>query len=389
MASRPQILLISFSNIRKDARVLRQISVVKEFGDVTTVGYGEKPEGATYHLQIPDDLPSLPQTLMGVAALAVRALNFAELKAPGAQYAQKKLVGRQYDAVISNDARALPLAFSVNDGAPVWADLHEWAPEERTHVTSWRLLVAPLMEHVCRKYLPRTSAATTVGGQIADLYSENFGVKPELMRNTPRYVELEPSETPDDKVRMVHSGGAVFGRNLEATIDVAKALEDRFTLDLYLLPANDGGKYLAELRERAEGATNITFHDPVAPDELPATLNQYDVGVFWIPPFNTNARLTLPNKMFDFIQARLALAVGPTIEMVNVLEQYKNGVVSKSFEHDDIVASLETLTPERIREMKQHSVLAAQDLNFERESEVARNIMRRFLKIGESEEQDK
>lgn len=384
MTQRPAILLISFSNIRKDARVLRQLSVVQEFGDVTTVGYGEKPEGATHHIQIPDNKPSLPQTSVGVAALAVRALSFAELKAPGAQYALKKLVGRQYNAVISNDARALPLAFAVNDGAPVWADLHEWAPEERTHVTSWRLLVAPLMEHVCRKYLPQTSAATTVGGHIADLYYEHFGVKPDLMRNTPRFVDLAPSETPDGRVRMVHSGGAVFGRNLETIIDVAKRLQNRFTLDLYLVPANDGGKYLSELHERAEGAKNVTFHDPVRPDELPATLNQYDLGVYWIPPYNTNARLALPNKLFDFIQARLALAVGPTLEMVNVIEHYGNGVVSDSFELEDIVSSLENITSQQIREMKANSMEAAEELNFERESEVARAIMRRLLNVEDN-----
>ncbi|MDO5049504.1 MAG: hypothetical protein Q4D87_06455 [Actinomycetaceae bacterium] len=384
MANRAEILLISFSNIQKDARVLRQLSVVKEFGDVTTVGYGEKPEGATHHISIPDSKPSLPQTPFGVLALGFRAHEIAELQAPGAKYARAKLTGRQYNAVIANDARALPLAFAVNNGAPVWADLHEWAPEERTHVTSWRLLVAPLMEHICKKYLPKTTAATTVGSEIAKLYEKHFGVLPELMRNTPNFVELEPSETPDDRIRMVHSGGAVFGRNLEATIDVAKSLQDRFSLDLYLIPANDGGKYLKELRERAEGAPNVTFHDPVSPDQLPVTLNQYDLGVFWIPPFNTNARLTLPNKLFDFIQARLALAVGPTIEMVRVLNEYETGIVADSFEHEDIVESLKNLTSEDIRRMKQNSVKAARDLNFQKESEVARGIMRRLLKIEEN-----
>ncbi|MDO5034503.1 MAG: hypothetical protein Q4E01_03850 [Actinomycetaceae bacterium] len=381
MVNRPEILLISFSDIHKDARVLRQLSVVKEFGAVTTVGYGEKPTDATHHISIPADRPSLPQTPLGVLALGVRALDFAELRAPGAKYALAKLKGQHFDIVISNDARALPLAFAVNNGAPVWADLHEWAPEERTHVLSWRLLVAPLMKHVCKKYLPQVAEATTVGDQIAELYEQHFGVKPKLMRNTPRYAELEPSETAGDKIRMVHSGGAVYGRNLEATIDVAKSLQDNFSLDLYLIPANDGGKYLAELKDRAAGAPNVTFHDPVTPDQLPATLNQYDLGVFWIPPFNTNARLTLPNKLFDFIQARLALAVGPTIEMVNVLKQYENGIISDSFEHSDIVESLKNLTPEDIRRMKENSARAATDLNFEKESEVGRDILRRLLKI--------
>src|SRR5690606_36972605 len=121
---------------------------------------------------------------------------------------------------------------------------------------------------------------------------------------------------------LVHSGGAVPGRNLEAMIDVAVALGPGYSLDLYLMPAGDRGRYLATLRERAAAHPGITFHAPVTPAELPATLNRYDIGVFWIPPFNTNARYTLPNKLFDYVQGRLAIAVGPTEEMARVVTEH-------------------------------------------------------------------
>ena len=121
------------------------------------------------------------------------------------------------------------------------------------------------------------------------------------------------------------------------------------------------------------------FHDPVKPAELPKTLNQYDEGVFWIPPFNTNARLTLPNKLFDFVQARLAIAVGPTVEMVDVVKKYNLGIVSKGFSVEEIVASLNTLNPERIVNYKQAVDYAATDLCFEKDAAVARKILTDLL----------
>ena len=66
MRSTPNILVISFSDIQRDARLLRQLSVVKDFGHVTTLGYGKQPEGSDEHLQVPSELPSLPQTIPGV-----------------------------------------------------------------------------------------------------------------------------------------------------------------------------------------------------------------------------------------------------------------------------------------------------------------------------------
>ena len=121
------------------------------------------------------------------------------------------------------------------------------------------------------------------------------------------------------------------------------------------------------------------FHDPVKPAELPKTLNQYDVGVFWIPPFNTNARLTLPNKLFDFVQARLAVAVGSTVEMVDVVKQYDLGIVSSGFSVEQIVESLNTLTSENIAVYKQNVDAAARDLSFDKDAEVARSIIRDLL----------
>ncbi|MEE6283162.1 hypothetical protein [Georgenia sp. MJ170] len=379
MPARPRVLVVSLSPIHSDARVLRQLSVVARRAHVTTIGYGPRPAGADEHLQLPDGASSLPQTARGVALLAARRWRAAELAAPASRHALRLAAGRSWDAVVGNDARALPVAHRLAAGAPVWADLHEWAPEERTHVLSWRLLVAPLMDHLCRTYLPRCAATTTVAGSIAELYAERYGVLPAVMRNAAPWADLSPTAVDGATIRLVHSGGAVPGRNLEAMIDVVLALGDGYSLDLYLMPAGDGGRYLRALQDRARGHSGITFHDPVAPDELPATLNAYDVGVFWIPPFNTNARLTLPNKLFDFVQARLAVAVGPTMEMERVVREHDLGVVAADFSVESCAASLRSLSRADVARFKEHSDVASRALSFEAEAAVADGILDRML----------
>lgn len=329
---------------------------------------------------MPDGLASLPQDVPGVAKLAFRLLRSAELAAPAVRWALTALQGRTFDAVVANEARVLPLADKVAHGAPVWVDLHEWAPEERTQVLSWRLLVAPLMDHMCREYLPRVAASTTVGDSIADLYEQRYGVRPELMRNATPLQQLTPSPLSEDgRIRLVHSGGAVPGRSLETMIDAVKALPERYTLDLYLVTAGDGGKYLQSLQERAGSEPRVVFHDAVTPDALPGVLNAYDVGVYWLRPTNKNGELALPNKFFDFVQARLALAIGPSVEMANLVDHFGMGVVSEGFDVEDAVVSLRSLTPEMIDEFKKSTGSAAPELSFERDAEVARGVLRRLL----------
>lgn len=378
----PRILCISLSPIERDARVLRQVGVLAEFGEVTTVGYGAAPEGATEHIAVPARLLSLPQTVAGVAMLALRRWRSAELAAPAIRFALAALAGRRFDLVVCNDARVLALGHRVAQGAPVWADLHEWAPEERTHVLSWRLLVAPLMRHLCARYLPLSGAVSTVCDSIADLYQRDFGVAALVVRNAGPWQDLSPTAVADDRIRLVHSGAAVHGRSLETMIQAVKRLDDRFSLDLYLVPGGDGGAYQRSLEALAGGEPRIRFHAPVAPAALPVTLNEYDLGVFWIPPTHTNARYTLPNKFFDFVQARLGIAVGPTIEMQRLVERHGLGAVSTGFTVDECVASLAPLTATDIRRFKDASAHAARELSFEHDAATIRGLLVGLLASG-------
>src|SRR5690606_30675211 len=158
-----------------------------------------------------------------------------------------------------------------------------------------------------------------------------YGVRPQVMRNAAPWADLSPTPVDAPTVRLVHSGGAVPGRNLEAMLDVVERLGSGYSLDLYLVPGGDGGRYLRALRDRPAGAPWVTCHYPVTPGEQPAALHRYAVGVCWFPPFNTNAAHTLPNKFCDFVQARLAVAGGPGPEMARVVTEHRLGVVAEDF----------------------------------------------------------
>ena len=360
--SAPRILCISLSPLTRDARVLRQIDVLAKHGEVTTLGYGPRPSAATAHLQVEDALNSLPRTPLGVAKLATRRLKSAEMDAPAIRRGLELVGGQRFDLVVANDARALPLAHHVAHGAPVWADLHEWAAAEFSHVTSWRLLIGPLMESICRRHLSRSAAVTTVCEPLAERYTQEYGVPCEVVRNAGVWQDLQPSPLEPGRTRLVHSGAAIRGRNLEMLIEATLAVEG-CSLDLFLVPAADGGRYLAELRTLAGDSGAITFHDPVAPAELPRTLNRFDVGAFCMPPININAEYALPNKFFDFVQARLAHAVGPAPEMARLVREYDLGVVSEDFSVESFTAALRTLDADAVQAGKDASHRHARDLS--------------------------
>lgn len=376
--ARPRILCISFSPLTTDARVLRQLSVLTEFGDVTTIGYGGKPDHAAHHVQIPDTASSLPRTLTGVARLALRLHKRLELTAPGERAALSALdENARFDVVVANDARALPLAFAVSHGAPVLGDLHEWAREENTASVLWRLLIAPYMHALCRRYLSRLSAITTVNASIAALYLAEYGETVDVVRNAIARQDLRPTPVDDGVVRLVHSGIAVPERNIEAIIDAASRLGSRFTLDLYLMGDRNG--YLGSLIKRAAPMPNVRVHDPVPPSALPETLNAGDLGVYLLPVKSLNHELMLPNKFFDFVQARVGVVMSPARETSALIREYQLGPQLSGHSIDELVSVLGALSSEEIRTFKQKAHEAADVLNSDEDLATMRRILGTLL----------
>ena len=376
---RPRILCLSFSDIRADARVLRQLGILAEFGEVTTLSYGSKPDAATEHLELDAALPSLPQTPLGVFLLAARAFRAVELRAPAIKAASRLASGRTFDLVVANEARALPLAHQLAAGAPVWGDMHEWAPEERAHVRSWKLLVKPYMRHVCARYLPITQAVTVVNDSIARLYEQEFGCSTVTVRNSRPFEDLHPSTPAAGTVRIVHSGAAVPGRNLEGMIEAVGMLGRGYSLDFYLVPARDGGKYLRVLESLAADFPWMRFHPPVTPEELPRVLNDYDVGIFSLPPQTRNHALMLPNKFFDFVQARLAIVFSPSPETSLLIGEHQLGAVTEDFSAASLAQTLRALTPAEIARFKANAHAAARTLSSDGDEAKERLILQDLL----------
>lgn len=98
-----------------------------------------------------------------------------------------------------------------------------------------------------------------------------------------------------------------------------------------------------------------------------------------MPPIHTNARLTLPNKLFDFVQARLAVAIGPTVEMEAVVRDHGLGVIAASFSAADCASSISTLTADQVTGFKAASHRAARSLSFEQDAAQIRTIVTGIL----------
>lgn len=346
------MLIISYSPLYRDARVLRQIRLLTPHYDVTTVGYGEAPEGVVEHVRIPDEIVYWHKDRR---LLLARAYQRTYDSMPVQRWLRERLPVGEHDVVLADDADTVPLAIGLQPRRGVHADLHEYAPRQNEESLPWRLVVAPYYRWLVRTWVTQAASVTTVSPGLAAEYRREFGIDAGLVMNAPPLAELEPTAV-GASVRLVHAGNGVPER-LETMLAAMDLVRSEATLDLYLIDQATG--YVPSLQRRYAGSDRVRIHDPVPTDEIVATLNAYDVGVYVLPPISFNFRYALPNKFFDFVQARLGLVIGPSPDMAALIREHDLGVVTPDFTAESFAAAIDALTPEKVAQMKAASHAAA------------------------------
>lgn len=360
--TRKRLLILSFSPIAGDARVLKQVELFRHDYEVTTCGIGEFVLDGVEHIRIPDGLAA--RDLDG-RLITVKAYRMAYWRIPAVAWSRRALRGREFDVVLADDVEAVPVALELKPADGVHADLHEYTPRLHEEDPAWNRRIKPFWAWVCRRYVTRAASWTTVGGGLAREYQREYGFLPELVINAAPFVDL-PVGAVGEQIRLVHSGACLRSRNLTALVEAVKAAGERFSLDLYLTP-NDPAHF-GELRSQAEGLDRIRVNDPVPYSQLVGILNSFDIGVHLLPPLNFNNEWALPNKLFDYVQARLGIIVGPSREMAHYVEEYGIGKVAEGFEATDLATVLRTLEAQEVTEWKRHAALAADELSSERQN---------------------
>lgn len=360
-----EMLIISFSELVHDARVVRQISHFSKSHEVTTVGFGTRPAGVARHISVPvtrSRLRRKTRAYVEAVLLRARAYRLMYWTDPMVRAAQKALKGRSFDRILANDINTVPLACTIADPKHVHADLHEYYPGLHDDLPDWVRLRQPYLTWLVREWGPRTASVSTVSAGLARAYRE-LGVEAEVVTNAPPLRAMMPSEV-QSPIRLVHAGAALRGRRIEEMIQAVSDSTSNITLTVFLTPNNP--EYVTELSALASlHPDRVNVLPPVKHDELLGILNGFDVGIHVLPPTVTNQALALPNKLFDFVQARLGVVVGPTPEMASIVTDHGLGTVTDGFGVDDIRRVLNLLDADKVMQWKEAAHRAARDLSSE------------------------
>lgn len=279
------------------------------------------------------------------------------------QSAYRALSNTVADFAWVHDLRLLPVALETPGIAHVGFDAREYYPSQYEDQFLWNASEKRLQQHLVETYIPMADVVTTVSPGLAERYRLACGVTAQVIRSLPEYADIDLDvQRNTQSVRIVYHGKAHENRRIEEIIRLGDLLDDRFSLTLMLV----GGRaeYLAKLRTLIDKSDRVALHPPVPFEQIAEFTSAYDIGLCAIPDSTLNLRYCLPNKLFEMIQARLAIVSWPSPDVADVVRSNGVGVVADSFSVESLAHTINELTADQIMKYRRSCCKVAKDLSF-------------------------
>ena len=404
---RKTICILAFSHIARDARVLRQIKYLSPSYDLTIIGYAPPPEAyaESAHIrwiQLTEPERAVPRFMKALVDRDYKNILFwkrifnmvnhqinkillevgnhlpqsSEIwykRQPHYREAEKKALSTRCHAYHANDWNTLQIAASAarKNKAALVLDLHEYAPLEYEEDPRWNVQKR-FITYVLNKYSPNVAVSITVAAPIAERYRKEFGLDPIVIMNAPEKENQFPQRAINLPIKLIHHGAASSIRYPELMIETIALCDERYNLHFMFLH----NEYVDELKILAKKLApgRVCFHNPVSPGDIVHKISEFDVGFYILPPTNYNNLVALPNKFLDFICAGLAVCIGPSPSMAQIVKEYGFGVVCDTFDPKDMASLLNKVSSEEWKKMKQSARIASNELNAEKEMKKLVNI---------------
>lgn len=359
--SQKNILIFSEKEFLSAPRVIREISCLQSDFNLFLSGTDSNPGLPHYY--------NMYSFLSFGDKLRNRLNHFLKRKTVPKFSKLSRFVSENHiDMIILHEAKFLPMATRLKElyAVKVIFNAHEYHPLEFEDQPEWLETEGKRYTELYRNYLKKLDLLVNVCESIRLKCLEEFNTDSIVIPNASPLKDLPVKPHDPSTIRIIHHGANLPSRKVENMIQIASGLGNGYSLDLMLTTVKGCENYDEMIRKKIAETPNTTWKNPVDIHQICSEINTYDIGLFYLEPTNFNYRFALPNKLFEFIQARLAIAISPSPEMKNLVEKYDLGVYSDDFSIDSMVEKISSLSLDEIQRFKQNSDRAAYIENSEK-----------------------
>lgn len=240
--------------------------------------------------------------------------------------------------LLANDLDTLLPNYLVSKklGIPLVFDSHEIFTEMPAIRGRWTQKVWKILES---RLMPKIEWMMTESESYADWFAEEYGIhKPLVVSNLPRRISVAKDMEFNERKIILYQGTINPYRGIPEAIEAMTYLDNAV-----LKIAGDGPmkkEYQQLARQRGVG-NKVNFLGRLHPDDLRQETLKADVGISLEQNGGLSYLYSLPNKVGDYIQARVPVLMINFPEMIRVKNQFNVGEIIDNHEPVTIAKALQ------------------------------------------------
>jgi glycosyltransferase involved in cell wall biosynthesis len=290
------------------------------------------------------------------------------------------LLGRPVACVNCHSLAALPLCVFLKrrKGAALVYDTHE-LETETLHTKGLRRVIARTVERLLIRF---ADEVVVVNDAIADWYRRAYGLdNVTVVRNVPVRRERDAKKSRilrdafgigEDGLVFLYQGILTRGRGVNLLLDAfAGAGPDRHILFLGY------GDLEGEVTRAARRFPNIHYHSAVPPEKIAEFTAGADVGVSLIENVCLSYYMSLPNKVFEYLQCGLPVVVSRFPAMAEIVDRFGCGWAIP-VERDLLARLVTSITREEISRRSERALEAGSSCHWALEEPTLLGVYRRL-----------
>jgi glycosyltransferase involved in cell wall biosynthesis len=230
--------------------------------------------------------------------------------------------------------------------------------------------------------IPKLKTCITVNDSIAKIYEAKYNVPFYIIRNISDFDQsfipqsrAQLSMPEDKKIILLQGAGINVDRGAEELIDAMEFVQNAV---LYIIGSGDVWDNLKQKVSFNKNIQNkVVLINKLPKSELINYTFNADIGLSIDKNTNLNYLYSLPNKIFDYIQAEIPILASRLPEIENIILQYKIGDFIDDHNPKTIANKLnEMLYSQQLSSYKKYLAIAKKEITWKSEKEKLLTIIK-------------